>query len=97
MGITQNALKPNKYIVKRDKKRITSSQVDRMITRISKKYTFMTAFAIIKELNLHVNTPAVQRRLVESGLHGRISQIVPTLSAKNIKDCLNFACQYVSW
>ena len=47
-------IKTKNDIEKRDKKRIISPQVDHMITRISKKDTFMTTPAIRKELCLRV-------------------------------------------
>jgi len=96
LGMVQNAMKPAKRRENRGRKRITSPQVDRKITMISKKDPFMTAPAIRKELDLNISSRTVQRRLVDSGLHGRISRIVPALSSKNVKDRLCFARQYIS-
>jgi len=95
--MVQNAIKPIQNTENRGKKRITSPQIDRRIVRLSKKAPFMTAPAIKKELDINISSRTVQRRLVEKGLHGRISRVVPALSLKNIKDRLNFARQYVSW
>ena len=47
--------------------------------------------------NRHISTSTVQRRLCESGLHGRITEKKPILKDTNIKKRLAWAKKHEQW
>lgn len=95
--MVQNALKMQKTVENRGPKRKTTSQTDRRIGHVSKCDPFKSSTTIKQELQLAISTRTIRRRLQEQSLHGRVARKVPLLSAKNIRNRIDFAKQHLDW
>lgn len=96
-NMVTNALKPPKNKENRGKQRKTSANTDRRIAALSKKDPFASARSILNELELHVSTRTVQRRLVENNLHGRTARKVPLHSSRNVNQRIIFSNSHLNW
>ncbi|XP_075166377.1 uncharacterized protein LOC142238569 [Haematobia irritans] len=105
-GKVVNAIKHYKQFttfnnLPRNVPRKTSAADDRLMVRMSKADPFFTSSQIRSEMeqkyNVIVSSRTVRRRLVESGLHGRIARRKPNVTKRNLIQRRQFAkkfCKY---
>lgn len=82
---------PPKQVETRGRPKKIIVLLDKRIVREALKDPFTTSTWIKMNLSLDISSRTIRRRLQERNLHGRIARKVPLLSAKNIKQRIEFA------
>lgn len=86
---------------KSGRKRLTTAREDRHIERIAIRERTKSSRDLSSELlerhGVCISARTVRRRLVESGLHGRIARRKPRLTAEHKKKRLQWAQKYKNW
>lgn len=92
-----NAVKYEKKVETRGRKRETSENDDRRIVRYSRKDPFASSKMIQEDLGLAVSSVTIRRRLLEHNLSARSPRKVPMLTKKHVAARLKFARSHANW
>lgn len=87
---------PEKQAERRGRPKKTTNLLDKRIVREVLKDPFSTSTSIKANLSLDISARTIRRRLQDHNLHGRIARKVPLLSAKNIKQRIEFATSNIA-
>lgn len=96
-----NAYQTTENVPRKRRPRKTSERDDRMIVRMAKKNPRISSTEIKRKISAQIESPisarTIRRRLVEGGLHGRISRKKPLVTEKQRKKRIQFAKSHASW
>lgn len=88
-------------VQRKTRPRKTSPRIDRKISKLSKIDPKKSAKDIQREILNEIDTPVsvwtIRRRLVEAGLHGRVSRKKPLVTPNQRKRRIEFARSHSSW
>ena len=92
-----NALKWQPKPERRGRKRKTTVQMDRRITRMAKAQPMISSRRIREDLRLPVSTVTIRRRLCEAKLPARSPRKVPLLKKRHVLKRIQFAKEHIDW
>lgn len=88
-------------VPRKKRARKTSCQMDRAISRLAKKDPKISSTEIQRQLSVAFDVPigprTIRRRLVEVGLHGRVSRKKPLVTARQRRLRIEFARSHANW